>query len=373
MTNAKVVRSIASEVRPFSTALGWRDGLMILTLLVVLGLSAAAARHYLRVRGLTPVGGTVLNVEVVAHNVTAHTAVGTGRREAYEPKVRYAYEVDGRHFEGSRLTVTARAYASEATAKRVLEAYPVGGSIIVWYQPDDPAFAVIDRRIPYLALSLLALSAAALSLLVLARLRTRRAVIALVTVGLARGLAAHAADFPVPGLPTAAPRPGEVVVEEVYRFAEHVFEPPVTIEAVTRGHASYATPEDAVIGQVSAMLTGDYEWWIGGWTKDSRAEIEASNARKGRTPADVKRDWATMIQGRTVKLLRRIDTDAFVFFHYVIEEGPGGLPPESEALREGTLAFRRVDRRWAGTREFAKDPVYLYWNTPDRKVRVIMR
>lgn len=66
----------------------------------------------------------------------------------YTPRVEYQYQVDGRTFTGQQLSFGfQRVYGTDTEAWRALEAYPIGGSVSVYYNPEKPSEAVLDREL----------------------------------------------------------------------------------------------------------------------------------------------------------------------------------------------------------------------------------
>jgi hypothetical protein len=60
--------------------------------------------------------------------------------------VAYAYFVNGTYLQGERLRLGPRVLSSEAAdARREITRYPVGSPVTVWYDPQNPADAVLER------------------------------------------------------------------------------------------------------------------------------------------------------------------------------------------------------------------------------------
>lgn len=70
---------------------------------------------------------------------------GDGGR-AYYPNVEFRYEVDGRSFEGKEWTHRAQDGTSES-AEAVLNRFPKGQSVDVFFDPADPARSVLEQGI----------------------------------------------------------------------------------------------------------------------------------------------------------------------------------------------------------------------------------
>ncbi len=69
---------------------------------------------------------------------------------AYIVHVRYTYDVDGRTYHGSRVWRTMSIHPlSAGTARAIAARYKPGREVEVRYNPDDPAEAVLEARIPH--------------------------------------------------------------------------------------------------------------------------------------------------------------------------------------------------------------------------------
>ena len=66
---------------------------------------------------------------------------------SYFPKVQYEYSVMGKTYTGGRIAFGAsKGFSSRAAAEKVLERYPVGETVTVYYNPNNPADAVLERE-----------------------------------------------------------------------------------------------------------------------------------------------------------------------------------------------------------------------------------
>ena len=70
---------------------------------------------------------------------------GTARREV--PVVMYAYSVGHEAFQGSRIRADdeLRTLAVAGHARNVLARYPVGASVLVYYDPTNPTLSALER------------------------------------------------------------------------------------------------------------------------------------------------------------------------------------------------------------------------------------
>jgi hypothetical protein len=74
-----------------------------------------------------------------------HDAEGA-RVKIYIPQARYSYAVAGHHHEGTviRPGIEQFGYGSAAVAQAQIEAYKIGTSVPVHYDPDDPSIAMLQ-------------------------------------------------------------------------------------------------------------------------------------------------------------------------------------------------------------------------------------
>lgn len=70
---------------------------------------------------------------------------GGGNAFVFIPKVIYEYEVDGKQYTSSQLAIIERNTASEDLAREKAEKYVQGQQVEVYYDPRNPACAVLDR------------------------------------------------------------------------------------------------------------------------------------------------------------------------------------------------------------------------------------
>lgn len=62
----------------------------------------------------------------------------------YTPKVRYAYEVGGKRYEGDTIQFGYMGGKTSYNEEKVIQRYPVGGAATVHYDPVDPKVSVLE-------------------------------------------------------------------------------------------------------------------------------------------------------------------------------------------------------------------------------------
>ena len=129
--------------------------LLVVTLpmgFVTLLLTVRAWRSQQRVnaaRSRQSAPGTVIaaRVEQVNIPVRVQTSTSTCRLATrYAPVVAYAYFVNGTYLQGERLRLGPCVLSSEAAdAGREITRYSVGSPVTVWYDPQNPVDAMLER------------------------------------------------------------------------------------------------------------------------------------------------------------------------------------------------------------------------------------
>lgn len=71
----------------------------------------------------------------------------------YFPRIRYAYEVDGRSYQGGEYAIDPTGWSSKERVEEVIAKYPKGSSITVHYSPSTPKASVLHPGMPWLVIS----------------------------------------------------------------------------------------------------------------------------------------------------------------------------------------------------------------------------
>jgi hypothetical protein len=83
-------------------------------------------------------------VDAMIVSSTIRTAATSKRTDCF-PDIWYAYVIDGRRFEGSRITDTIASSNSIDEERRAIAPYPQGLKMRIHYNPSDPATQRIAR------------------------------------------------------------------------------------------------------------------------------------------------------------------------------------------------------------------------------------
>ncbi|NJN44561.1 MAG: DUF3592 domain-containing protein [Anaerolineae bacterium] len=64
--------------------------------------------------------------------------------DSYSPEVTYTYQVNGIFYENGTIKFGENSYSSQRKAQEILNRYPVGQMVSVYYDPDKPGRAVLE-------------------------------------------------------------------------------------------------------------------------------------------------------------------------------------------------------------------------------------
>jgi len=72
------------------------------------------------------------------------TTGGPGGRRSFEAEIQAVYEVDGIVYASRRVSLASGRMRSADDAQRVLDRYPAGGSVPVYYNPSNPRESLLE-------------------------------------------------------------------------------------------------------------------------------------------------------------------------------------------------------------------------------------
>jgi hypothetical protein len=184
-----------------------------------------------------------------------------------------------------------------------------------------------------------------------------------------------AMSLPRPFFTTSTPEARRFVLERVYNYERMQYTPQALIQRVSREAATYNTPEEAFIAQMSAMLAGDYDWWISGWDEAAQELQRTQNEEQKRTPADWRGIWERVLKGQQIYLVERLETGPYgpyVILVYSLRQ-PGTPGTEGRETFRGMFVSREVGGRWLATQDLARDPMFHYYTEGQDRVTLTER
>jgi hypothetical protein len=114
-------------------------GILVLLLALAALLPAAALPPYLRAKNSAQWPRTKGVI------TSSYLEVGYFRQmKGYRGVVRYRYQVGSAEYSGYRLSFNRGHLAIEGAWQKVIDAYPVGKTVEVFYDPKDPSFAILE-------------------------------------------------------------------------------------------------------------------------------------------------------------------------------------------------------------------------------------
>ena len=115
-------------------------------------LAGAAWAAWLRVKRARQIkamqGWTQVNGRILSHDIEETSSTDSDGRldHHYDPKISYEYEVGGRTRQGTRLALETVSFGSRKKAQQYLDARPVGSTVPVFVNPDDPSDSVLTTK-----------------------------------------------------------------------------------------------------------------------------------------------------------------------------------------------------------------------------------
>jgi len=72
----------------------------------------------------------------------------------YHPEIHYQYQIMGTEYQGNKIAFGPKVSGNRSRAEKMIEKYPTGANVTVYYRPDKPANAVLERSISKVSLVL---------------------------------------------------------------------------------------------------------------------------------------------------------------------------------------------------------------------------
>lgn len=94
-----------------------------------------------RSRSWPTVVGTILGSSLQVNQSTDDNGSTT---TTYGVALRFKYSVSGQEYQGARRTFTDVSTSSRRRAEQILARYPQGGSVTVYYDPDNPSSCALE-------------------------------------------------------------------------------------------------------------------------------------------------------------------------------------------------------------------------------------
>ena len=79
----------------------------------------------------------------ITSSLVEHSTDADGA-DSYSPKVTYSYFLDNQPYEGHSIKFGENSYSNQRKAREILNRYPVGRAVIVFYDPANPENSVLE-------------------------------------------------------------------------------------------------------------------------------------------------------------------------------------------------------------------------------------
>lgn len=171
---------------------------------------------------------------------------------------------------------------------------------------------------------------------------------------------AQGVQLPKPIFPTTKAVKKKLVKSYTYSVME--YNPPVKIKVLTnREDASYDTPEQAVIAQLSAMQNLNFEWYFSGWTRESQDYMKnVQFKRHNISPEQMLLAWKKSLVGARFEMTRRVD-----YWRYVIIETKTIRSQNGNKVSVNSIVLELENGKWKFSQSLKSNPVFQWWNNED--------
>lgn len=133
MPNFDAIRQSTDSMSAFVTLLIGAIGVVLLVAAFLMARTPGKSTHWPTAAG-----------QILASTINYRRRSGGGHSPY--PLVMYVYQVEGRQYQSQRIYFGGVVGGSAMTG--VIKKYPVGAQVPVYYNPQDPADAVLERSIP---------------------------------------------------------------------------------------------------------------------------------------------------------------------------------------------------------------------------------
>ena len=66
---------------------------------------------------------------------------------SYHPEIHYLYQILGKEYQGNKIAFGPRVGGNRSRAEKMVEKYPTGATVTIYYHPNKPTNAVLERSI----------------------------------------------------------------------------------------------------------------------------------------------------------------------------------------------------------------------------------
>lgn len=152
-----------------------------------------------------------------------------------------------------------------------------------------------------------------------------------------------------------------VVITEVFHYTESVYKPGELLKAVSKKQKANSGPEEAFISRMSAIVAGDYDWWLETWDESSRKLVLEKNKASGHDKKFWLEQWKEQFSNRKIVPVRKIETGKdYVIITYKIFTEDG---KEASSGFELPSILKRINGKWYSTLDLKSDalPIASPW------------
>lgn len=167
----------------------------------------------------------------------------------------------------------------------------------------------------------------------------------------------EANSLPDPIYPTSKPVKKSLI--QTYEYSIKEYTPPVKVKLYdSREDATYATPEEAAISQLSSMVHLDFEWFMDGWSTASKEYMEKVHFKAfDLTPEKRISAWKLRFKDVHFLLSRRIEYRQYVFIDVEIVSDS-----DAKDKSNHSIVLEKENGQWKATQKLRDHLLQIYWD-----------
>lgn len=120
----------------------------LITILIIIGIVVIPALYFIRKESIESKNWPMTKGKIIEAKLD-YSTTATKLTFCYEPKISYEYNVNGISYTSTDIYIGSYHCGGLEKAQSVLNRYPVGKEVMVFYNPGNPLEAVLERRVSY--------------------------------------------------------------------------------------------------------------------------------------------------------------------------------------------------------------------------------
>lgn len=153
------------------------------------------------------------------------------------------------------------------------------------------------------------------------------------------------------------PTEKSVKITETYVYQETEYRIGLSVKALPKKNRKHVTAEDAFVSRMSAIQTGDYDWWLETWDEASKKLVQEKNKMAGHDKKFWLEQWKEQFSKRKIVPVRKIETGKdYVIITYRIFTADG---KDASSGFELPSILKKINGKWYSTLDLRADALLI--------------